>query len=105
VRVPEQHPLAVVGLVAAEAVRVRADVAEGETPLERLEVLRHGQWTAFERRRGRLRAADAVERDAGRGEQRELVEAPVDVDLLDRANPVLAPDAGSGRFATPVSLR
>ena len=44
---------------------------------------------ARQRRRRRLRAADAVDRDAARGEQRELVEAPVDVDLLDRPHPRL----------------
>ena len=85
VRVAEHHPTAVVGRRAAEAVGVGADVGElGEGGGELGGA--GGRRAAGQRRR----SGDSVDRDALAGQRGQLVEAPVDVHLVDRAHPRLA---------------
>ena len=95
--------------VAADAVGVRADAAERELLAElrdHLVDLRRASAGSGPGADRRLRAADAVDRDALARDQAELVEAPVGVHLGDRAHPRLRRwQRGSGMLSTPVSRR
>ena len=93
VRVAEQQPVLVIARAAlAHGHRVAARRLERELLREsvrdRLRIERRA--AAGEGRRGRLGAADPVDRDAAAREQDELVEAAVHLDVADRLHPRLA---------------
>jgi hypothetical protein len=103
VRVAEQQALAVAGRRLAERDRVGAEVAERQALAQRRQLAGQRQWRRRQRcrRRRRLRARDPLDRHARARQQRELVEAPVDVELGDRPHPRRAAAARVGQPVDP----